>query len=714
MVRPTSIFSWSSEKESNSFDIGRSWTLGRPQSLTAQRSPQKTDPLNETAVYAPGGSKAVCISSDECTMNRKLPENSPQLSGPAPNIEPKVPNSGIHEPFTFLHTSGYSSRRFTRFKTLFRSRKHRRRRLDFEIRKDENIEDTCDGEVPRGSSPAAGQAGGTIAKENQDIVAVQLNNSPKAPLGDDEIRKVSHTTEKSVDSSTTSATVCRHPSKRMSMPITVVDRDLVQLNPFDDTWEASRSETNVSNPFTEQRKTTESTGLSSSGYSGSDNPFSSLPGHLLELSSSSHSSWCCPTMSGFNGWPTPADRCLATDSFNKIAGELYLEPLGGNRDISRNERAVDEISAAAGDRLERRRDRLLGRIRTMRSTIQIKAEPSIPRVRSLRRMKTFTALPTRPCLMTSLQGKPLETLARLGGYGFLTLPGDFAPTTLSLPVCFVATINYLRFFAPAVHSLFVDTGDLETATQTYHHFADQVLSAEKERIKIHMTMRSSRMPSFVAEVSEPDTETQNSQVLGIAFTFRALLAGLPGGILGSMQLYRVLVNICHGRISSQSVQRTGSCLAGLSAQDYAKVRAMSLSMLALTSSMQLNLICGVFGLCSLLLHETERMSELERRQHGRSNRRPIASSTDKLGVDRLAATLGPLLIEAGRSDSPDTFHAIQEEIESQRVAALLITNWRSVSRQLRIWERRGLEGRVHAGPVVDKTSGEKAGEDAGT
>lgn len=263
-----------------------------------------------------------------------------------------------------------------------------------------------------------------------------------------------------------------------------------------------------------------------------------------------------------------------------------------------------------------------------------------------------------------------------------------------------------------MQGLFVDPGDLETATQTYHYFADQVLSAEKERIRIHMTMRSSRMPSFLDEASEPDMENQSSRVLGIASTFKALLAGIPGGILGSMQLYRVLVNICHGRISSRSVQRTGSCLAGLSAEDYAKVRAMSLGILALTSSMQLNLICAVFGLCSLLLHETERMAELERRQRRRSNRRPIASSTDKLSSDQLASTLGPLLIDAGRSDSPDTFHAIQEEIESQRVVALLIGNWRSISRQLRIWERRGLEGHVPAGP--DRATSGESREGSGT
>ncbi|KAL3472868.1 hypothetical protein BJX99DRAFT_234774, partial [Aspergillus californicus] len=335
----------------------------------------------------------------------------------------------------------------------------------------------------------------------------------------------------------------------------------------------------------------------------------------------------------------------------------------------------------------------------MRSTLHIKAEPTILGSRSLRRMKTITDLSPRSCLMTTLRGKSLETLARLGGYSFLTLPGDFAPTTLGLPVCFVATINYLRCFAPAVQHLFVDPGDLETATQTYDYFAGQVLSAEKDKSTIHMTMRSSRMPGFLDEVSVPGLETRNpAQVLSVAFAFKALMAGLPGGILGSVQLYRILVNICYGHVSQGPAQRTGSCLAGIAPEDYAKVRAMSLAILALTNLMQFNVICGVFGLCSVLLYETERIFELERRTHRRPGRHPMMSSADKLTADRLAATLGPLLTEIGRGDGPDTFRAIQQEIESQRVAALLIHNWRSISRQMRIWERRGLDGRMRAAP----------------
>lgn len=93
--------------------------------------------------------------------------------------------------------------------------------------------------------------------------------------------------------------------------------------------------------------------------------------------------------------------------------------------------------------MPRRRDKIIRRIRTVRSTFHIKTQ-SMPQERKLRRMKTFANLSYYSYRMDSLAGKSLETLARLGGHSFLAYPGDFAPTALKLPVCFVATATYLR------------------------------------------------------------------------------------------------------------------------------------------------------------------------------------------------------------------------------------------------------------------------------
>lgn len=324
MVRLNSIFSRSSGKGSNASDNGRSWTLSRPQSIMSQ-SPQRIKvPLKETPSNEPEAPKTVCGSSGECATDQ-LQENRPRLSNPEPSTKLDAPGISATEPLEFPPNSGYSSRRFAGFKTLFRTRTHRRRRLDFDIRKDGDI----DNENPKSSTSE--EASDFAEQRDQAVLATQPNGLSKVS-SDDETRKVSDTTEKSVNSGTTSVTVCHRPSKRMSMPITVVDRDLIHQNPFDDIYEAARSETYVSNPFSEPKKGTRFTDQSSSGYSGSDNPFSSMPSEAREMSSSSQSSWRCPTLSGFNGWPTPADRRLATDSFNRLACDLYLEPLGANPD----------------------------------------------------------------------------------------------------------------------------------------------------------------------------------------------------------------------------------------------------------------------------------------------------------------------------------------------------------------------------------------------
>ena len=62
----------------------------------------------------------------------------------------------------------------------------------------------------------------------------------------------------------------------------------------------------------------------------------------------------------------------------------------------------------------------------------------------LRRTKTFANFARRPSPMTSLRGKSIETLARLGGHSFLVLPAELAPFPLQLPACIVATVMYLR------------------------------------------------------------------------------------------------------------------------------------------------------------------------------------------------------------------------------------------------------------------------------
>lgn len=260
-----------------------------------------------------------------------------------------------------------------------------------------------------------------------------------------------------------------------------------------------------------------------------------------------------------------------------------------------------------------------------------------------------------------------------------------------------------------MRNVFFDSGDAKMAGRLYDYFAQHVLSAEKEKGQIEMTMRSCDMPPEL-EIIQPGAPARNTtQVLTAATVFKSLLAGLPGGILGSQDLYRVLVEVYYARSSECDLERTESCLGGASVIDSTKTKAMAHAMLALTSQMQLELICAVFGVCSVLLHETDRLIQIEEDRRGRVRTNFLSGL---MNLDRLGRVFGPLLMES-REPYPDTFRQVESEIEGERVASMLISNWRFLSRQLRAWEqggyryhsRKSVSGSQSLGSIVEGKSG---------
>lgn len=194
------------------------------------------------------------------------------------------------------------------------------------------------------------------------------------------------------------------------------------------------------------------------------------------------------------------------------------------------------------------------------------------------------------------------------------------------------------------------------------------------------------MPIDLVEVLNQEAPAQNaSQVLGVAWAFKALLSGLPGGILGSTELHCVLVDIYYkhvGGIIGRESCHDDRLLPGRGA----KSTAIGLAILALTRPLQYNLICAVFGLCALLLHEMARSVQLEKRDVGSGDASTVMTP------ESLGRILGPLLTEAEPKEDQDMFRAIELEIESQRVAVMLVDGWVDVSRRLRRWQSRGLPG----------------------
>ncbi|PYH31736.1 uncharacterized protein BO87DRAFT_339913 [Aspergillus neoniger CBS 115656] len=592
-------------------------------------------------------------------------------------------------------SSGDKGSKLNGFKTLFRSRKSQHLRLEsgssgLSAKPMIVVEEGCN----ENHSTATGH------EENRQSVGLQVTQSSDLLNGDAD-RKVSDKTVYSLSSDLTSVTVCHDPSKHKSMPIALVDQDCLYHDPYSDIQEASHSTTQSNVNFEDLKG---ATSYSSRQYSSERSSASVLstcrnrttekPGNPFRQTRSYRSRGSSRQSSDFAASLDDSyaleqgDRHAAVIAFNELAGRLRLEPLevddtqgahGGAEwgQVSAERSPDSRLShTATGDDPPRRRDKFYGRIRTMRSTLQLGSSDA-PRKRTLRRMRTFASLSRRSADMTSLKGKPLEDLARLGGYNLLTLPADFAPTKLKLPVCFVAIITYLGCFAPIVRNVFVDAGDPKLAARTYDYYANQVHSVEKQQDKIQMTVASGTIPADVVDPLSRDGDSGDAiQVLSVAWAFKALLSGLPGGILGSGRLYRVLVQICQGHLTSEPVERRRSCLGGISPRGYVKVKAMSLAILALSDSMQLNLISGVFGLSALLLHETQRLIELERQGfRGSVCRASIGSGL--LNLDRLSGVLAPLLTEGEGEENPeDAFRTIQREIESQRVAAMLIGNWR--------------------------------------
>lgn len=290
---------------------------------------------------------------------------------------------------------------------------------------------------------------------------------------------------------------------------------------------------------------------------------------------------------------------------------------------------------------------------------------------------------------------------------------------------------------------------MKTAARIYEHFANQVLSAEQEEDKIQTTMRSNRMPVAVVEPLQQDTAPSqlSTYILSVGWVFKALLAGIPDGILGSRELYQVLVDISYGRqpyivgkrkskpqsepppetqfappsklereLQSEPQlkhqKRPDDCLEGLTAWEQTQTKAIALAILSLTSKMHLELICAVFGLCEILLHQVQRYIEEQWVRNMRKKERLRPSwAAGLLDVDRFSRTLGPLLTNRasdGEQGLLREYRAVPSALQEERVVRMLLEHWRGVSRQLRWWERCGCPPeRVILPPEEEEGEGRK-------
>lgn len=166
-----------------------------------------------------------------------------------------------------------------------------------------------------------------------------------------------------------------------------------------------------------------------------------------------------------------------------------------------------------------------------------------------------------------------------------------------------------------------------------------------------------------------DGQSGLEEILSVGLTFRALLMGLPRGLLGSSRLYEVLREIYDASISRPF-------------ETTPRVQLIAFATIALTSEMERSLICATFGLLTYLQQKTDESALPEVPQPGTSLRR-VASLQN---LDNLARVFGPTLLgdyqpELGSADETE----VDRETVYYCVARLLLENWQGVNRQLRDW-----------------------------
>ncbi|KAJ5356090.1 Rho GTPase activation protein [Penicillium concentricum] len=488
-----------------------------------------------------------------------------------------------------------------------------------------------------------------------------------------ERRKVSAQTTLSQESSQTEDTVCRDPARHIVMPIQepLEEWGWPGLMLYDAESSNNNHSHEGSDPFSDGKATDRQEKVGSSRHSAgtsreesrtsegtlepiAETDFDTIEPVIEPARPEGAGSHRASSATSQTSWTSTLDSPKAISAFNQMASQFGIPiaiPVGDSPPAGN----VEEQGA------NRRRVGLLGKVRKVRSNLAPDTPPLAP-VPKLRRMKTFANL-RRPDPMTSLQGRSIETLARLGGHGYLMLT-ELAPCPAQLPAYIVATLMFLHKYGLDTPEIFIQSGDLKAAIRLYDHFASQVLEAEKDESKISLTMRVVAMPQL-REDSAP--------VLSVAWALKAVLAGLPNGILGSVRLYQVLRAMYYHSIPDKCYPlRVPDCISEASPTTAARVQLMCLALIALVTEMQRDLICAVFGLLSLLVTaETQEQPGMELRD-------PVASPN----FHELVRVFGPLLL-GSKQDRDGT--EVEQEIDDQRVAGLMLNNWHFVHRQLRHW-----------------------------
>ncbi|KAI2621766.1 hypothetical protein GGR54DRAFT_647043 [Hypoxylon sp. NC1633] len=211
-----------------------------------------------------------------------------------------------------------------------------------------------------------------------------------------------------------------------------------------------------------------------------------------------------------------------------------------------------------------------------------------------------------------LRDEKLESLVRLCGKSLFYLPTGYAPCSLVLPTCFRALAQALvqQVDTPG---LFRVPGSVRVVNTLYDYYC-----ADRDSNDISTTTRCPNLPGHI-----------KCGIHDVASTFKRVLAGVPGGILGSLSLFDALVAIHSQFHADPELSRTK--------ETKVRARLIALAIGTVKSQYQRELICAVFGLLCFVGRTAENAPRED------ENGRPLPTA-DLMGYNPLGMMFGPLLV----------------------------------------------------------------------
>ncbi|KAI9840754.1 MAG: hypothetical protein M1837_001328 [Sclerophora amabilis] len=311
------------------------------------------------------------------------------------------------------------------------------------------------------------------------------------------------------------------------------------------------------------------------------------------------------------------DRSEFVGEYNRLAAEHGLAPLLlGNSALTAEEdrKEEDHITFAATPSRSLPKSWLFRKL--MRKPSSSQSDSTRPQKSVTRRMSFGDVANLASRRRDSLKDQDLDDVARLSGLSVLVLPPEYAPCNLTVPTCLSATATYLTQHGPSTPGLFRIPGSQAMINTLYDYYGHQYLDAEKEKDLIQQTIGSGMLPQQIPY-----------SVHDVASVFKKLLSGVPGGILGSLELFKTLRDI------NSHLLTDSDCIS----KSRVRTRLIALAIASSDLEIRVSLICAVFGLVSMI------------GQQGEPFKNDVGpdmppSSPDMMSYQALSVVFGPLLL----------------------------------------------------------------------